>query len=150
MQNLGQNHEKAFPTNVTFHPFCYYDMYCTRILMTVSDECLFSCALGGGMNTHWPFTDLILDHFVAFLNILKVRHGLGWVSYRSACSQCIGLQSTITTSQGEKGNVSFAHGLKMLDHFSPLTCWSHSILFDSDALCWSGSTLTPWTSYWAV
>lgn len=62
---------------------------------------------------------------------------------RSACSLCIGLQNTITTSQGGKGNVSFAHGLKMLDHSSPLTCWSHSIFFDSNALFWSGSTLTP-------
>lgn len=60
------------------------------------------------------------------------------------------LQNTITTSQGGKGNVSFAHGLKMLDHSSPLTCWSHSFFFDCDARFWSGSTLTPMASYWAV
>lgn len=128
-------------TNVTFHPLCKQSttLICTWILMTVSDECLFSCALGGGMSTHWPFTDLILDNFVAFLNILILN--MVWCVL--VIDQRIWTMNTITTSQGGKGNVSFAHGLKMLDHFSPLTCSSHSIFFESDAHFWSGSALTP-------
>lgn len=132
-----------FITNVTF-PLCKQcntDMY-----MDINDSVWWMLVQLCSRRRHeYPLTlhRLDLRPFCRFSKHSHSWHGLVCVSHRSAYVDNEYLQNTITTSQGGKGNVSFAHGLKMLDNFSPLTCSCHSIFFESDARFRSGSALTP-------